>query len=82
MKKYVSWLGFLPIALVTLILTEEQDTNTYAGKICISLLMSLFIFGLLYFMLLYMKMKKWVAISISFILWIIAIVIKRKFLYN
>ena len=79
-KEHVSWIGFLPIALITIMLASDTDTNKYTGKICLSILISLTVIVLLYFMLEHMKIKKWVAITIALILWVIAIIVKKQFL--
>ena len=81
MKKYLSWIGLLPIALVTMVFLTEKEMNRHAEKMCFGLLISLIIFGLLYFMLLHLQVNRWLAIGIAFSLWIVMFFLKKQ-LYN
>lgn len=77
MKKYLSWVGIIPFTLVTMVFLTENELYKHASKTCFGLLLGLIIYSLLYFMLLHLHVNKWVAISIAFILWVIAFCIKE-----
>lgn len=76
MKKYLSWLGLLPVAILTMIFLNENELNTHIKKECIGLFLSLIIFILFYFML-YLQVKRGVCIIIAIFLSIIAFFIKK-----
>lgn len=79
MKKYLDLLTLIPIGLVTMIFIADRELGSHAKNACIGLLAYLFIFALVYFMLLHLKVNKWVAIAISLILWVILTVLRKKY---
>lgn len=79
-KEYFTWIGLLPIAIFSLILTEENEMHIYTSNVLIWLLILLSIFLLLYFMTFYLHARKSIVVTMGLILWIIAIIIKCKFL--
>lgn len=78
MKKYLSWLGLLPITIIVLGFLKDDDLNKHTEKTCFGLLLSLITFVILYIMLIHFKLKKWVALIIASILYIISFFIKMK----
>lgn len=77
MKKYLSWLGLLPITIIMMGFLTEDDITEHTEKTCFGLLLTLIIFIILYSMLLYMNVKKWVALIIATVLWFISFFIKK-----
>jgi hypothetical protein len=80
MKKYLDLLTLIPIGLVTMVFIADKELNIHAKNTCISLLLYLFIFSIVYFMLLHLKINKWLAISIAMILWIIITILRKKYM--
>jgi Ca2+/Na+ antiporter len=79
MNKYLSWIGLIPITMIlTGILTEEHNLHRYTEKTCFGLFLCLIVFVLLYFMLTYFKIKKYLAFIIATILWVLATLINWK----
>ena len=78
MKKYISWFGLLPITIILMGFLTEDDLSEHTERTCFGLLLTLVIFIIMYFMLLYLNIKKWVALIIAAALWIVAFFVKRK----
>lgn len=78
MYKYISWFGLIPVSIILMGFITEDDLCKHTEKVCFGLLLSLIVFTILYFMLLHLKVKKYIALSIATSLWIIAFVIRRK----
>lgn len=80
MKKYLDLLSLIPIGIVTMVFISDKEVGNHAKNTCLVLLSYLFIFVIVYFMLLYLLVNKWVAISIALILWAIISIIKKKYM--
>ena len=78
MKKYLSFVSLLPLSIVTMIFLTEKEMTMYTEKTCFGLLLTLIMFGLLYFMLLHMQVNRWIAIGIGICLWIVIIFVKNQ----
>lgn len=77
-KKYFDLLGLLPIALITLCFLTEEDLHKKTKNLCIGNLLSLSIFIALYIMLLFLKIRKCIALSISIILWVLFVIVRKR----
>lgn len=77
MNKYMSWVGIIPITIILMGFLTEDDLSKHTEQTCVGLLLSLIVFITLYFMLLYGKLKKWVALIFGTVLWCIAFLIKK-----
>jgi accessory gene regulator protein AgrB len=80
MKKYLDLLTLVPIGIVTMVFIAEKELGLHAKNTCIGLLAYLFVFSIVYFMLLHMKVNKWVAIAIALVLWIIITSLRKKYM--
>jgi len=79
MKKYLDLITLIPVAIVTMIFIEaDKELGNHAKNTCIGLLVYLFIFAIVYFMLLYLKVNKWVAVTIALVLWVILTVLRKS----
>ena len=78
MKKYISWFGLLPISIIFMGFLTEDDLSKHTERACFGLLLTLVIFIIMYFMLLHLNIKKWVALFIATALWVVSFFIKRK----
>lgn len=82
MKKILKWLSFLPLAFITMIFLTEKEMQDHAKLQCVVLLLMFIIFATLYFLLIYMKVNKYVVLGIALLLWVIVLVIREKLWYE
>lgn len=80
MKKYLKFLGFVPIAFIIMFFLNENELKDHAKLQCVILLLTFLIFTVTYILLVWSKINKYVVIGIAIVLWIIAMVAKNKFL--
>jgi len=80
MKKYLDLITLIPVAIVTMIFIADKELGNHAKNTCIGLLVYLFIFAIVYFMLLHLKVNKWVAVTIALVLWVILTVLRKKYM--
>ena len=78
MKKYLKFLGFVPIAFMFFL--NENELKDHAKLQCVILLLTFLIFTATYILLVWSNINKYVVIGIAIVLWIIAMVAKNKFL--
>ena len=77
-KNITDLLSLLPIALITLCFVTEDNLYNKTKNLCIGQILYLFLFSSLYIMLLFLKIKKWVALFISMILWILLVIFRKS----
>jgi hypothetical protein len=75
---FVSWFGIIPITIILMGFITKEDLNDHTEKICFGLLLSLVIYLILYFLLIYVNFNKWVSLTIALVLWVISFFMKRK----
>jgi len=80
MKKILKWLSFLPLAFITMIFLTEEEMQIHAKLQCIGLLSMFIIFVIIYFLLIYMKINRYVALGIALLLWTITLILRQKFM--
>ena len=80
MKKYLDLITLIPMGIVTMIFIADKELGKHAKNACIGLLVYLFIFAIVYFMLLHLKVNKWVAVTIALVLWVILTVLRKKYM--
>lgn len=80
MKKYLDYFTLIPIGIVTMLFMTDTDLCLHCKNTCLFLLSYLLIFCFLYIILLYMKMNKWMVVSIAIVLWILLISLKKKYM--
>jgi hypothetical protein len=80
MKKYLDLITLIPIGIVTMIFIADKELGNHTKNTCIGLLVYLFIFAIVYFMLLQLKVNKWVAVTIALVLWVILTVLRKKYM--
>lgn len=73
MKKLFEWFGILPIAMIGMLisLTTDEEMKEHAKRNCVAYLYYLLIFILLYILLVYAKINRYVAILLTSIVWVI-----------
>lgn len=79
MKKYLDLITLIPIGIVTMIFIADKELGNHAKNTCIGLLVYLFIFAIVYFMLLQLKVNKWVAVTIALVLWVILAILRKVY---
>jgi ABC-type transport system involved in multi-copper enzyme maturation permease subunit len=75
---FVSWFGLIPITIILMGFITKEDLNDHTEKICFGLLLSLVIYLILYFLLIYVNFNKWLSLTIAMVLWIISFFMKRN----
>jgi hypothetical protein len=80
MKKYLDLLTLVPIGILTMVFITDKELGLHCKNTCIGLVAYLFVISIVYLMLLYLKLNKWVAISIAIVLWIILSVLRKKYM--
>lgn len=78
MMKYIEFLAIIPILFTVCFLKKREDLHKHTIERCISVLISLVISVLVYIMLVHYNVNKWIAITISLILWIIFTFMKKR----
>jgi len=81
MTKYTELIGLIPmLIIVTLVVDTHIDVEKRIKHGCVTCVMYLLLFLLLYVLLLHVKLNKYVAIGIILFLWIVIFFIRRKFM--
>lgn len=80
MKKILKWLSLLPLALITMIFLTEDEMQNHAKLECVGLLSMFIIFAIIYFLLIYIKVNRYVALGIALLLWAITLALRQKFM--
>ena len=80
MKKLSEWMSLLPLALVTFVFLTEKEMGKHAKTQCLSLLLMLILYGILYFLLIHLKVNRYIAIGAAVLLWALIIFVRKKVL--
>ena len=78
MMKYLEFLAIIPILFTMCFLKKREDLHKHTIERCIMLFISLIISVLIYIMLMHYNVNKWVAATISLILWILFTFMKKS----
>jgi hypothetical protein len=79
-KKYIDFITLIPIGIVTMVFIADKELNSHTKNACVGLLVYLFIFTIVYFMLLHLKVNKWIAIGLAIIMWVILTILRKKYM--
>ena len=84
MKKLFEWFGIIPIAMIGMLvsMSTDQEMQEHAKKNCIAYSYYLFIFIMLYVLLVYAKMHRYVAILLAATAWVIIFLYRKCYNSN
>jgi hypothetical protein len=80
MKKILKCVRFLPLAFITMIFLTAEEMQNHAKLQCVGLLSMFIIFAIMYFLLIYIKVNRYLALGIALLLWVITLVLRQKFM--
>lgn len=80
MKKFCNIINVIPVAFITLIFLSDEEIKKHCKLQCLSLLVLFIIFCLIYYLIFCANCNRYVASMIGFILWVILLIMKNKFM--
>jgi hypothetical protein len=80
MKKYLDLLPLIPIALCTMIFVAEKEIHDHTKQACVGFISYLFIFSIMYLLILKFNCKKWFLLLIALSMWILLVLLRKKYL--